>query len=68
MLQFMLSEDLAADCKLLVIFVGEAGWTPDQWGYSRAGVLSAATESGKKHLTAFMRSLLKASFQGFVSP
>ncbi|XP_024018718.1 histone acetyltransferase GCN5 [Morus notabilis] len=38
----------------------EAGWTPDQWGYSRAGVYSAATESGKKHLTAFMRSLIKS--------
>lgn len=38
----------------------EAGWTPDQWGFSRAGFLSAATESGKKHLTAFMRSLIKS--------
>ncbi|XP_062080928.1 histone acetyltransferase GCN5 isoform X2 [Humulus lupulus] len=37
----------------------DAGWTPDQYGYSRTGILSASTENGRKHLTAFMRSLLK---------
>ncbi|KAL5561805.1 hypothetical protein UlMin_031552 [Ulmus minor] len=37
----------------------EAGWTPDQWGHSRVGTLSASTDSGRKHLTAFLRSLLK---------
>ncbi|KAJ7972723.1 histone acetyltransferase GCN5 [Quillaja saponaria] len=39
----------------------EAGWTPDQYGHSRFKPLSASTDSAanKKHLTAFMRSLLK---------
>ncbi|KAF4358095.1 hypothetical protein F8388_009378 [Cannabis sativa] len=41
----------------------DAGWTPDQYGYSRVGILSASTENGRKHLTAFMRSLVKASFK-----
>ncbi|KAH9729591.1 Histone acetyltransferase GCN5 [Citrus sinensis] len=42
----------------------EAGWTPDQWGHSRFRTLTAATDgaSNQKHLTAFMRSLLKANF------
>ncbi|KAE7997711.1 hypothetical protein FH972_002318 [Carpinus fangiana] len=41
----------------------EAGWTPDQWGHSRFRTLSASADSGtnQKLLTAFMRSLLKAS-------
>ncbi|KAL3717412.1 hypothetical protein ACJRO7_008920 [Eucalyptus globulus] len=34
----------------------EAGWTPDQWGYSRFRGLS-----DQKRLTSFMRQLLKAS-------
>ncbi|KAI5315871.1 hypothetical protein L3X38_045047 [Prunus dulcis] len=38
----------------------EAGWTPDQWGHSRFGALSASTDSARKHLTAFMRALLKS--------
>ncbi|KAL9435993.1 hypothetical protein AB3S75_022121 [Citrus x aurantiifolia] len=40
----------------------EAGWTPDQWGHSRFRTLTAATDgaSNQKHLTAFMRSLLKS--------
>ncbi|KAG6718986.1 hypothetical protein I3843_04G170000 [Carya illinoinensis] len=40
----------------------EAGWTPDQWGHSRFRTLSASTDSAtnQKHLTAFMRSLLKS--------
>lgn len=43
---------------------GEAGWTPDQWGHSRFRALSVSSDSAtnQKHLTAFMRSLLKASF------
>lgn len=45
------------------LMTGEAGWTPDQWGHSRFRTLTAATDgaSNQKHLTAFMRSLLKAS-------
>ncbi|KAL4604695.1 hypothetical protein ACB092_10G208500 [Castanea dentata] len=40
----------------------EAGWTPDQWGHSRFRIVSASTDSAthQKHLTAFMRSLLKS--------
>jgi histone acetyltransferase len=41
----------------------EAGWTPDQWGHSRfRTTLSASADSAtnQKHLTAFMRSLLKS--------
>ncbi|KAJ6920567.1 histone acetyltransferase GCN5 [Populus alba x Populus x berolinensis] len=40
----------------------EAGWTPDQWGHSRFRTLNSATDSAtnQKHLTAFMRSLLKS--------
>ncbi|KAL9394857.1 hypothetical protein Peur_014142 [Populus x canadensis] len=40
----------------------EAGWTPDQWGHSRFRTLNTATDSAtnQKHLTAFMRSLLKS--------
>ncbi|KAI9395328.1 hypothetical protein POPTR_005G217400v4 [Populus trichocarpa] len=39
----------------------EAGWTLDQWGHSRFRTLNTATDSAtnQKHLTAFMRSLLK---------
>ncbi|XP_015969734.1 histone acetyltransferase GCN5 [Arachis duranensis] len=39
----------------------EAGWTPDQWGHSRFR-LSNATDNATnmKHLTAYMRSLLKS--------
>ncbi|KAJ6352346.1 hypothetical protein OIU76_001544 [Salix suchowensis] len=39
----------------------EAGWTPDQWGHSRFRTLNSATDNAtnQKHLTAFMRSLLK---------
>ena len=51
--------------KFWVILIGEAGWTPDQYGYSRVGILSASTENGRKHLTAFMRSLIKASLRSF---
>ncbi|KAJ7006122.1 hypothetical protein NC653_005467 [Populus alba x Populus x berolinensis] len=41
----------------------EAGWAPDQWGHSRFKTLNSSKDSGtnQKHLTAFMRSLLKAS-------
>ncbi|OIW11279.1 hypothetical protein TanjilG_28370 [Lupinus angustifolius] len=41
----------------------EAGWTSDQWGHSRFRTSSASTDSAAnpKHLTAFMRSLLKAT-------
>uniref|UniRef100_A0A2P2LYF5 histone acetyltransferase n=1 Tax=Rhizophora mucronata TaxID=61149 RepID=A0A2P2LYF5_RHIMU len=41
----------------------EAGWTPDQWGHSRFRTLTASTDgaTNQKHLTVFMRSLLKAS-------
>ncbi|XP_057438608.1 histone acetyltransferase GCN5 isoform X1 [Lotus japonicus] len=40
----------------------EAGWTPDQWGHSRFRSLSGCTDNAtnQKHLTAFMRSLLKS--------
>ncbi|KAK7336803.1 hypothetical protein VNO77_17351 [Canavalia gladiata] len=40
----------------------EAGWTPDQWGHSRFRTLSGSTDSAtnQKHLTVFMRSLLKS--------
>lgn len=44
-----------------ILVTGEAGWTPDQWGHSRFGALSASTDSARKHLTAFMRALLKVS-------
>ncbi|XP_031372980.1 histone acetyltransferase GCN5 isoform X2 [Punica granatum] len=39
-----------------------AGWTPDQWGYSRFRSLSSSGEGAlnQKRLTAFMRSLLKS--------
>ncbi|KAL9243032.1 hypothetical protein vseg_016972 [Gypsophila vaccaria] len=39
----------------------EAGWTPDQYGYSRfkQAITSADGSSYQKSLTAFMRSLLK---------
>ncbi|CAK8543521.1 unnamed protein product [Lathyrus sativus] len=41
----------------------EAGWTPDQWGHSRFRTLGGSTDNAAnlKHLTAFMRSLLKQS-------
>lgn len=47
----------------LNVIIGEAGWTPDQWGHSRFRTLNSATDNAtnQKHLTAFMRSLLKAS-------
>ncbi|KAK4273085.1 hypothetical protein QN277_021551 [Acacia crassicarpa] len=40
----------------------EAGWTPDQWGHSRFRSLNVSTDSAvnQKHLTGFMRSLLKS--------
>ncbi|KAJ7977318.1 histone acetyltransferase GCN5 [Quillaja saponaria] len=40
----------------------EAGWTPDQYGHSRFKSLSASTDNdtNRKHLTAFMRALLKS--------
>ncbi|XP_054804085.1 histone acetyltransferase GCN5-like [Prosopis cineraria] len=41
----------------------EAGWTADQWGHSRfRSSLCVSTDSAtnQKHLTAFMRSLLKS--------
>ncbi|KAF3448103.1 hypothetical protein FNV43_RR08813 [Rhamnella rubrinervis] len=38
----------------------EAGWTADQYGHSRFGPnFSPSSDSAKKHLTAFMRSVLK---------
>jgi len=42
---------------------GEAGWTPDQWGHSRFRSLNVSTDNttNQKHLSGFMRSLLKAS-------
>ena len=51
-------------CLWFILIIGEAGWTPDQWGHSRFRIVSASTDSvtHQKHLTAFMRSLLKASF------
>ena len=41
----------------------EAGWTPDQYGHSRFRTLNASpdTATNQKHLTVFMRQLLKAS-------
>ncbi|QCD97688.1 histone acetyltransferase [Vigna unguiculata] len=41
----------------------EAGWTPDQWGHSRFRSLNVSTDNttNQKHLSGFMRSLLKAS-------
>ncbi|KAK6940751.1 Bromodomain [Dillenia turbinata] len=40
----------------------EAGWTPDQWGYSRFRIVNASADSAsyQKALTTFMRSLLKS--------
>lgn len=47
---------------VMVLMTGEAGWTADQYGHSRFGPnFSAATDSSKKQLTAFMRSVLKVS-------
>ncbi|KGN49523.1 histone acetyltransferase GCN5 isoform X1 [Cucumis sativus] len=41
----------------------EAGWTPDQWGFSRYRALNSADGiSNQKHLAAFMRSLLKSMY------
>lgn len=42
----------------------EAGWTPDQWGHSRFKSVNASGDSAsnQKSWTAFMRSLLKVSF------
>ncbi|OMO78410.1 hypothetical protein CCACVL1_14432 [Corchorus capsularis] len=39
----------------------EAGWTPDQWGHTRFKTLIVSTDNAtnQKHLTNFMRSLLK---------
>ncbi|CAK7346495.1 unnamed protein product [Dovyalis caffra] len=44
----------------------EAGWTPDQWGHSRFRTLNSSMDiaTNQKHLTAFMRSLLKARYCG----
>lgn len=49
---------------LLNTMTGEAGWTPDQWGHSRFRSLNVSTDNttNKKHLSGFMRSLLKASY------
>lgn len=46
---------------MCILITGEAGWTPDQWGHSRFKMFNASAESAtnQKHLTAFMRSLLK---------
>ncbi|XP_052306230.1 histone acetyltransferase GCN5 isoform X1 [Populus trichocarpa] len=46
----------------------EAGWAPDQWGHSRFKTLNSSKDSGtnQKHLTAFMRSLLKQSMHDHV--
>ncbi|KAK7378412.1 hypothetical protein VNO80_03852 [Phaseolus coccineus] len=40
----------------------EAGWTPDQWGHSRFRSLNVSTDNSanQKHLSTFMRSLLKS--------
>ncbi|XP_027942476.1 histone acetyltransferase GCN5 [Vigna unguiculata] len=40
----------------------EAGWTPDQWGHSRFRSLNVSTDNttNQKHLSGFMRSLLKS--------
>lgn len=40
----------------------EAGWTPDQWGHSRFRSLNVSTDNAtnQKHLSGFMRSLLKS--------
>ncbi|KAK8693942.1 hypothetical protein V6N13_071508 [Hibiscus sabdariffa] len=45
----------------------EAGWTPDQWGHTRfrSLIVSADNSTNQKHLTGFMRSLLKATFGTF---
>lgn len=47
------------------LIIGEAGWTPDQWGHSRFKSINASTDnaSNQKSLNVFMRSLLKASVQ-----
>ncbi|XWS76324.1 hypothetical protein CRYUN_Cryun01aG0166200 [Craigia yunnanensis] len=41
-----------------------AGWTLDQWGHTRFRALIVSTDNAtnQKHLTGFMRSLLKAGF------
>ncbi|WRX10383.1 GNAT domain - like 5 [Theobroma cacao] len=41
----------------------EAGWTPDQWGHTRFRALIVSTDNAtnQKHLTGFMRSLVKAA-------
>ncbi|KAG8370749.1 hypothetical protein BUALT_Bualt13G0015900 [Buddleja alternifolia] len=43
----------------------EAGWTPDQYGHSRFKTVNSSTDfaSHQKSLTAFMRSLVKATFE-----
>ncbi|XP_022771190.1 histone acetyltransferase GCN5-like isoform X2 [Durio zibethinus] len=40
----------------------KAGWTPDQWGHTRfrALIISTDNATNQKHLTGFMRSLLKS--------
>ena len=50
---------------VLILLIGEAGWTPDQWGHSRFKMINASadTASNQKSLTAFMRLLLKASLR-----
>lgn len=52
---------------MIILIIEEAGWTPDQWGHSRFGTLTASTENAKKHLTNFMRALLKVSFLALLS-
>ncbi|XP_052729129.1 histone acetyltransferase GCN5 isoform X1 [Vigna angularis] len=43
----------------------EAGWTPDQWGHSRFRSLNVSTDNttNQKHLSGFMRSLLKSMLE-----
>lgn len=60
----MQSHNMSGKVTLLIsLMVGEAGWTPDQYGYSRFKLPIAPGDSTsyQKSLSAFMRSLLKVS-------
>lgn len=52
-----------------MLLIGEAGWTPDQWGHSRFKTVNASGDnaSNQKSLTMSMRALLKASLRFFQS-
>lgn len=52
-----------------MLLIGEAGWTPDQWGHSRFKTVNASGDNAlnMKSLTMTMRALLKASLRFFQS-